>query len=80
MMNEKKVDHAIVYDKWFPIIPDNWIKVAELKLPGKRFTPASSVVSFYSTSQSSAKIMFDSINTYISDHKSKAKMIRLFNY
>ena len=80
LMNKKKVDHAIVYDKWFPIIPDNWIKVAELKLPGKRLTPASSVVSFYSTSQSSAKIMLDSINKYISDHKSKAKMIRFFYY
>lgn len=78
LMAEKKVEHAMVYDSWFPITPDNWIKVAELMLPGRRVTPASDIVAFYATSPSSAETMSDSISRYVSDHPSKAQMIRVF--
>jgi hypothetical protein len=78
LMADKKVEHAIVYDSWFPVTPENWIKVAELKLPGRQITPASDVVAFYATSPGSAETMSDSISRYASDHPSEAQMIKTF--
>jgi len=78
LMKEKNVEHAIVYDSWFPVTPDDWLKVAELRLPGKRVTPASDVVAFYATSPGSAKIISHSISRYIADNSSKAGMIKIF--
>ncbi|WP_158217067.1 hypothetical protein [Synechococcus sp. 8F6] len=78
LMADKKVEHAIVYDSWFPVTPENWIKVAELKLPGRQITPASDVVAFYATSPGSAETMSDSISHYASDHPSEAQMIKTF--
>ncbi len=78
LMADKKVEHAIVYDSWYPVTPEDWIKVAELKLPGRRVTPASDVVAFYATSPGSAETMADSISRYASDYPSKAQMIKMF--
>jgi hypothetical protein len=38
---------AMIYDTWFPIVPDNWDKIAELYLGKEKFSPAENVVSFY---------------------------------
>lgn len=76
LMADKKVEHAIVYDSWFPVTPDNWIKVAELKLSGRKITPASDVVAFYATSPGSAQTMSDAISRYVSDHPSNTQMIK----
>ena len=78
LMADKKVEYAIVYDGWFPVNPDNWIKVAELKLPGIKITPAGSVVAFYATSPESAATMAESISRYTHDHFHKSQMITRF--
>jgi hypothetical protein len=78
LMADKKVEHAMVYDSWFPIPPDNWIKVADLRLPGRRISTGSDVVAFYATSKVSAATLRDSISRYISDHPSSAKMIEIY--
>jgi hypothetical protein len=77
LMAAKDVRHAIVYDSWFPVTPDNWIKVANLKLPGRRVTPASDIVSFYATSPASAKDLTQAIARYKSENPSKASMVQL---
>ncbi len=41
------VQSAIIYDTWFPTVPQNWIRVATLHLSKLRLTPAESEVSFY---------------------------------
>ena len=76
-MAEKKVEYAMVYDSWFPVTPKNWIKVAELKLPGRKVTPASDVVSFYATSPSSAGRLLEAISRYTLDNPSKSGMLAI---
>lgn len=68
----------MIYDSWFPIPPDNWIKVADLRLPGRRISPAFDVFAFYATSKVSAATMRDSISHYISDHPSRARMNEMY--
>jgi len=80
LMKEKGVDHAIIYESWFPETPANWIKVAQLRLPGRRVTPASDLVTFYATSPSAADEMAQAISRYIADHSSEAKMISILPF
>jgi hypothetical protein len=49
MMDAKHVNYAFVYDAWFPRKPANWVKVGELKLKGRRITPAADTVALYAT-------------------------------
>ncbi len=76
-MAKKDVRHAILYDSWFPVTPDSWIRVANLKLPGRRVTPASDVVTFYSTSPSSADELAEAIARFKSENPNKASMVEL---
>lgn len=50
-MNQAAEEHdvrlAMIYDVWFPQMPPNWRKVAELQLPGKRITAGREAVQFY---------------------------------
>lgn len=79
LMTKKDVEHAIVYDTAFPVIPDNWIKVAQLKLPGRRVTPASDVVSFYATSPASAEDLVQAISQYKSEYPGKSAMVHFLH-
>jgi len=51
LCSKKNVELAMIYDSWFPGIPDNWIKIGELHLGKERITPADDTVSFYATNQ-----------------------------
>jgi len=77
LMAEKDVHYAIVYDSWFRETPGNWIRVANLTLPGRRVTPASDVVSFYATSPASAEDLAEAIARYKSENPNKASMVQL---
>jgi hypothetical protein len=70
LMVKKQVSYAIIYDSWFPLKPDNWIKVAELVLLEKRITPASDIVSFYATSVQSAEKMKVVLHEFSRTHTS----------
>jgi hypothetical protein len=70
LMVKKQVPYAIIYDTWFPLKPDNWIKVAELVLLEKRITPASDIVSFYATSVQSAEKMKAVLHEFSRTHTS----------
>jgi hypothetical protein len=51
-MNEfadrNNVKFAMIYDAWFPRIPGDWERIAELRLGKMRNSPAESFVGFYS--------------------------------
>lgn len=77
LMAQKGVRHAFVYDSWFPETPHNWIRVAILKLPGMKVTPASDVVTLYATSPASADDLTVALVRYKAENPSKASMVRL---
>lgn len=43
---------AMIYEKWFPGLPEGWRRVGELRMKGPRVTPADSVVAFFATDES----------------------------
>ena len=47
LAKENNVRFAMIYDVWFPKVPENWIKAGELYLGKKDITPEDSVVAFY---------------------------------
>lgn len=47
VVKEKKVKLIMIYDSWFPEIPDNWKKICELHISRKNLTLGDSTVSFY---------------------------------
>ena len=47
MAKENNVKLVMIYDLFFPEIPENWIRIGELHLGKKNITPASSIVAFY---------------------------------
>lgn len=42
---------AMIYEKWFPGLPEGWRRVGELRMGGPRVTPADNVVAFYATDE-----------------------------
>jgi len=78
MMDEKGVRFACVYDEWYPKLPDKWLKGGELRLLELRITPASSVVSFYATSEPAREKLRQVLREFSSRFPSRAYEIRVF--
>jgi hypothetical protein len=57
MMDRKNVEFAFVFDEWLPKKPDNWQKVADLRLLQRVITPGSDHVGMYATSPEAAAQM-----------------------
>lgn len=70
LMLKKGVHYAIVYDDWFKSKPENWKKIAELRLLEARITPASDTVSFYATSNESANKMQQILEEFLKSNMS----------
>jgi len=49
MLKEKGVKLAMIYDQWFPQIPDSWVLLGKLEMAGERVTAQYNQVSFYAT-------------------------------
>ncbi|PKL42799.1 MAG: hypothetical protein CVV41_12270 [Candidatus Riflebacteria bacterium HGW-Riflebacteria-1] len=47
LVQSKNIGLAMIYDDWFPEIPDNWHKAGVLTLGKTRITPAMDRVAFY---------------------------------
>lgn len=76
LMHEKNVEHALIYDEWFPDRPNEWLKVAELKLDGARVGAYSDTVSVYSTNPLAACRMLQKIREVKEDARAN-RLIRL---
>lgn len=46
---EHGVRAAMIYEKWFPGLPESWVKLGELRMSGMRITPADASVTFFAT-------------------------------
>lgn len=53
LAKKHQVHLAMIYDRWFPNIPENWIRLATLHLGKTNITPADSMVSIYVMDQAS---------------------------
>jgi len=53
LAKQHQVHLAMIYDRWFPNIPENWIRLATLHLGKANITPAESMVSIYVMDQAS---------------------------
>ena len=53
LCSEHDVKFAMIYDRWFPSLPKNWIPVAELVIRRKKISPAFSKVTFYAVGEDS---------------------------
>ena len=47
LAREHDVHFAMIYDAWFPQLPQNWMKIGELHLGKRGITPAGAAVAFY---------------------------------
>lgn len=79
LMSKHKIHYAFIYDSWFPNIPSNFIKVAELHLPGMKITPSSNTVSFYADNTYNAETLKESLIRYAKDRPNDAAMLALMN-
>lgn len=46
---ERGVALAMVYEEWFPALPESWVRLGELRLGGPRITASESQVTFLAT-------------------------------
>ena len=59
LSKEHNVKLAMIYDQWFPVIPNDWKPVAELAITRRRISPAFSDVTFYAIgNESSYQVKF----------------------
>lgn len=47
MAADAGADVALVYESWYPELPEGWVKLAELRMQGPRITPSDTVVSVF---------------------------------
>jgi len=67
LANRHGVELAMVYDTWLPIRPEAWTRVAELRLVGKRFTPAAATVAIYGADAATADRFLPMLQAFRSD-------------
>lgn len=72
MMSQKEVEYAVIYDDWFPHKPDNWVKVADLKMSRPPVSTASDVVGFFAVSEESAARLKAVLTRYAAEQSSVA--------
>jgi hypothetical protein len=51
LAEKQNVEFAMIYKRWFPTVPDNWIPIGVLYLDQKRITPAFHNVTFYALNE-----------------------------
>lgn len=69
-LNEKNVRYVIVYDAWFGKHPDNWHRIARMKLNEELVTPFSDVVSFYAIGADAEHTLRTVLTDYDRQHPS----------
>ena len=64
LTSKHNVKLAMIYDSWYPHLPDNWNKIAKLYLGKGKFAPAENVVSFYILDKDILDEVNDMINKF----------------
>lgn len=50
------VKMAMLYDEWFPVVPERWTRIGQLHLGKKKITPAYSEVTFYALDRTTLRL------------------------
>lgn len=58
------VKFAMIYDTWFPAIPANWTRVAQLHLSRQKITPAEKTVQFYSLDPADTPVLTQQLRAF----------------
>ena len=69
LMDRAKVEYAIVYPNHFPVLPGNWIRVADLKLNQPSVATASDLVAFFATSEQAAAHLRATLERFSATHR-----------
>ncbi len=64
LLRSRSIDLAIIYDVWFPVVPQSWIKLATLSITKRPVTVSESEVSYYSTNDESAKEIVRALSVF----------------
>ena len=67
LAEEHGVRAAMIYEEWFPGLPESWVRLGELRLGGMRITCADNKVAFYATGASSAPELRAALTRYAED-------------
>lgn len=77
LMRMHQVDYAFIYKDWFPQLPDGFILVGQLILPGRKLTAGERVVSLYAISPKAAKHLRSALEDYRRDTPSRRQLLKL---
>jgi len=61
---EHEVEVAMIYDKWFPGLPEEWVRLGDLHMAGVRVTPADNVVAFYATAEAHVPTLLEELRAF----------------
>lgn len=70
LMRRHGVEYAFIYPGWFSRLPDNFIKIADLKLNELRVSAAGSQVSIFARDEMHADILRRHLKAYLARHRS----------
>ncbi len=77
LMARKGIEHAMVYEEWFPHRPRQWIKVGELRLAMANITLGGAVVSVYARSPAGAQRMAEVMSRPMHAHPGSRQQVVL---
>lgn len=77
LMERANVEYAIVYPNHFPVVPGNWIRVADLKLNLPAVTTASDQVAFFATSDAAAARLRATLEQFSATHRAPGYSLTL---
>ena len=72
---EHGVRSALVYEDWFPDLPESWSRVGELRMAGPRVTPAKDVVAIYALDAEQEVVLRDKLARFREDLPEGATLV-----
>jgi hypothetical protein len=76
-LTKHNVHYAIIYTRWLPHSAEFWLRVAQLKLLGRRAAAAQSEVDFYATDHASAAALQSALQAYQGSSPLAAAVLQL---
>lgn len=64
LAQEHGVRAAMIYEKWFPGLPEEWVRLGELRMGGMRITPADNKVTFFAVDEASAPELHELVERF----------------
>jgi len=64
MLEERDIELAMIYDEWFPNVPDSWTPLGQLEIGGKRISAGYERVSFYATQDADLDYIRSTLNNF----------------